>query len=51
MLRIMGLALMGGVEITVRYPGESARDSRRRRKREARARLAERSRRPGSGEW
>lgn len=31
-LRIAGLALMGGVDITVRYPGESARDARRRRK-------------------
>lgn len=37
-LRIAGLAVMGGVEITVRYPGESARDARRRRKEEARER-------------
>ena len=29
-LRIRGLALMGGVEVTVRLPGESARDARRR---------------------
>jgi hypothetical protein len=31
-LRISGLALMGGVDITVRNPGESARDARRRRR-------------------
>lgn len=37
-LRIAGLAVMGGVEITVRYPGESARDARRRRKQESRER-------------
>lgn len=30
-LRITGLAIMGGVDITVRYPGESAREARRRR--------------------
>jgi len=35
-LRIAGLAVMGGVQITVRSPGESARDARRRRKQEAR---------------
>ena len=35
-LRITGLAIMGGVEITVRYPGESAREARRRRREEAR---------------
>jgi len=29
-LRIAGLALMGGVDIQVRHPGESARDARRR---------------------
>lgn len=40
-LRITGLALMGGVEIKVRYPGESERDARRRRK-EDRRRLRER---------
>jgi hypothetical protein len=33
-LRISGLALMGGVEVAVRYPGESARDARRRLKEE-----------------
>lgn len=33
-LRISGLAVMGGVEIKVRYPGESARDARRRQKEE-----------------
>jgi hypothetical protein len=35
-LRISGLALMGGVEVSVRYPGESARDAKRRRREEAR---------------
>lgn len=33
-LRIAGLAVMGGVDITVRYAGESAREARRRRKQE-----------------
>lgn len=37
-LRIAGMAVMGGVDITVRYAGESARDARRRRKAEARER-------------
>ncbi len=31
-LRINGVALMGGVEVTVRLPGESPREARRRRK-------------------
>jgi DUF1707 SHOCT-like domain len=35
-LRVSGLALMGGVEVTVRNPGESARDARRRRRLEHR---------------
>ncbi|HET9948399.1 MAG TPA: DUF1707 domain-containing protein [Longimicrobiales bacterium] len=35
-LRITGLAMMGGVEVTVRYAGESARDARRRRRQERR---------------
>lgn len=35
-LRISGLALMGGVSVSVRYPGESASDARRRRKEERR---------------
>ncbi len=35
-LRIAGLAVMGGVDISVRHPGESARDARRRRKQESR---------------
>ena len=41
-LRITGLALMAGVDVSVRYPGESARDARRRRRadrREQRRRL------------
>lgn len=41
-LRVAGLALMGGVEIKVRHPGESARDARRRRKLEAEQRDSER---------
>lgn len=40
-LRVSGVALMGGVEITVRHPGESARDARQRRRHERRARLQE----------
>lgn len=32
MIRVNGLALMGGVEVTVRYPGETAGDARRRRR-------------------
>lgn len=35
-LRIKGLALMGGVDVKVRLIGESARDARRRRRRERR---------------
>lgn len=35
-LRITGLAVMGGVEVVVRRPGESRRDARRRMKRERR---------------
>ena len=41
-LRITGLAIMGGVEVSVRHAGETARDARRRRKlarREQRKRL------------
>lgn len=43
-LRITGLALLGGVEVTVRYPAESGRDARRRLKyerKERRRRLKE----------
>jgi hypothetical protein len=40
-LRVTGLALMGGVEVVWRLPGESPRDARRRRKAEARRRLEE----------
>ena len=32
----MGLALMGGVDVDVRLPGESGREAKRRRKLEAR---------------
>lgn len=37
-LRVTGVAVMGGVDVTVRQPGESARDARRRRRLEARDR-------------
>lgn len=37
-LRISGLALLGGVSISVRYPGESTREARRRRRVEAKER-------------
>jgi hypothetical protein len=37
LLRVKGLALMGGVHIEMRLPGESSREARRRRKRERRA--------------
>ena len=40
-LRVTGLALMGGVEITVRHSGESARDARRRRRQERRDKARE----------
>lgn len=40
-LRVQGLALMGGVEITVRRRGETARDAKRRRKEERRRRRIE----------
>ena len=35
-LRVSGIAVMGGVDIHVRRPGESARDARRRRRQERR---------------
>lgn len=38
-IRITGFALMGGVEVTSRLPGETARQARRRLKDEARRRL------------
>jgi hypothetical protein len=40
-LRITGVALMGGVDITVRHVGESGRDARRRRRQERRERARE----------
>jgi hypothetical protein len=40
-LRVAGLAVMGGVEITVRNAGESARDARRRRRQERRDKARE----------
>ncbi|MGD8278745.1 MAG: hypothetical protein PVH00_11990 [Gemmatimonadota bacterium] len=47
-LRITGLTLLGGVEIKVREPGESARDAHRRRKAERRLRRQQRRIRDGS---
>ena len=41
-LRIRGFTLMGGMEIKVRLPGESARDAKRRERDERRLREAER---------
>jgi hypothetical protein len=38
LLRVTGLALMGGVQIEMRLPGESSREARKRRRRERRAR-------------
>jgi len=32
LLRIHGLAVMGGVDVTVRYPGETNREAKRRRR-------------------
>lgn len=46
LVRITGLALMGGVDVAVRLPGESARDARR-RLREGRRDRRERGRREG----
>jgi hypothetical protein len=46
-LRISGLAMMGGASVSVRYPGESASDARRRVKQE---RKAKRLPRPGGSE-
>lgn len=37
LLRIKGLAIMGGVEVLVRHIGETRRDARKRRKREGKA--------------
>jgi hypothetical protein len=51
LLRVNGLALMGGVEVSVRYPGESAGDARKRVKAERKAkRLAARRTRDGEEE-
>ena len=45
-LRITGIALMGGVEVRVRYPGESGKDARRRVREDRREdRLEDRRRR------
>lgn len=46
-LRIDGLALMGGVEVKVRLPGESEREARARRKAERRRMKGEVKRLPG----
>ena len=53
LLRITGLVIMGGVEITTRMPGETRREARKREKQEAKAlgggRGAGRVLPPGSG--
>jgi hypothetical protein len=33
-LRVKGLVIMGGVDIEVRHPGETAKDARRRERKE-----------------
>ena len=38
LLRISGLAVMGGISVSVRHPGESARDARKRLRKERKAR-------------
>ena len=40
-LRVTGVAIMGGVDVTVRHAGETARDARRRRKAERREKARE----------
>jgi hypothetical protein len=50
LLRVTGLALMGGVEITQRKIGENAADARRRRRSESKLRGAEHKRRLERGE-
>lgn len=45
-LRITGVACMGGVDVTMRYPGETAREAKRRRRAERKGRR----RRLGRGE-
>ena len=37
MIRVSGLAILGGVSVTVRHPGESARAARIRRRGERKA--------------
>ena len=49
LLRIKGVAFMGGFSISTRLPGESARQARRREKRERRALESERQRRQLAG--
>jgi hypothetical protein len=48
-LRIRGVAVMGGVDVTVRYPGESAREAKRRRRHLKKERRRQRHRRLGDG--
>lgn len=45
-VRISGLAMMGGASVSVRYPGESASDARRRVKEERKAKKLTRGRTP-----
>ncbi|MDX1566951.1 MAG: LiaF-related protein [Longimicrobiales bacterium] len=48
-LRIRGMVLMGAIEVSVRYPGESARDAKKRKKRERRERRRSEDRTLGRG--
>jgi hypothetical protein len=41
LIRVSGFAFMGGVDVTSRYPGETPREARRRRKEAARRRLTD----------
>lgn len=48
LLRIHGLAVMGGVDVTVRYPGETNREARRRRRSERKENKKQKRLRDGS---
>ena len=50
LLRITGMACMGGVEVSVRRPGESSRDAHRRHREERRERHGRRRRRLSGGD-
>ncbi|MFW6199735.1 MAG: DUF1707 SHOCT-like domain-containing protein [Gemmatimonadota bacterium] len=48
-LRIRGMVLMGAIEVSVRHPGESARDAKKRKRRERRERRRSADRTQGRG--